>query len=593
MSSWTREDLSALKAAARKYADREKNDRWRKVGQKLGRPKRECYEKYKQLKREREEERGAGSGGSTSRPTSSSSLTKPNTSSSSSKYSDEGSKHQGEHKYATATPTTTTDSLSYKPPPKRGGIGNFFEDEDDEEQDSDDGGFRIDYNAGSSGGSGGGGGGSSKGNNNTGASGSTAKRRAIICTERDPRVLDVASRCSSASIEISEAADVRQLLFGGRRIDCFNKAWTEQGFYFNTIEGLGCGLVQNEGGPCGVIAAVQAHVVKHLLFSSTSTSHSSSSFAPSTFSSSSSSSSSFNNTDWANPSRGQQENALLDALSEILWRIAETASLSGRGNPQATVALASRHGGRAGRTQGYKPDGLTETLSLYNLSSKTVTRDFLDAHLKMFMEPSGYGACLLTYSIMFTRGLDNVRSDMDKMIDVPSLIGRHNYAAQEMVNLMLCGKAHSNVFDGKQDMGGMMLRGIPHQTDIGMLTLFEHYGHVRVGKNMKLPKYPIWVLCRESHYSVLFSSNKDEVKDPLSRRGGHMVDLFYYDELAKQEEMYRLSVNMPEYNPDDDDEDGSGSKHRHDADLTPPIDHVIRTHWKQATVDWNGSEALL
>ena len=71
------------------------------------------------------------------------------------------------------------------------------------------------------------------------------------------------------------------------------------------------------------------------------------------------------------------------------------------------------------------------------------------------------------------------------------------------------------------------------------------------------------------------------------------VDLFYYDELAKQEEMYKLSVDMPEYNHANDDQDGSHSKHRHDADLTPPIDHVIRTHWKQATVDWNGSEALL
>ena len=112
-----------------------------------------------------------------------------------------------------------------------------------------------------------------------------------------------------------------------------------------------------------------------------------------------------------------------------------------------------------------------------------------------------------------------------------------------------------------------------------------------LGKNMKLPIYPIWVLCSESHYSVLFSSNQNEVNDPCLRKGGHKVDLYYYDELAKQEEMYRLTVEMPEYNKTSDEEENEHSKN--ESDLTPPIDHVIRTHWKAATVDWNGSEALL
>ena len=54
---------------------------------------------------------------------------------------------------------------------------------------------------------------------------------------------------------------------------------------------------------------------------------------------------------------------------------------------------------------------------------------------------------------------------------------------------MLCGLAHSNVFDGTQDMGGLLLRGIPSQTNIGMLTLFEHYGHVRVGTFNRLTHF--------------------------------------------------------------------------------------------------------
>jgi hypothetical protein len=88
----------------------------------------------------------------------------------------------------------------------------------------------------------------------------------MVCSERDTRVLDAASRCSSATIQITEAAEIRALLFGDRTINSFNKAWTDQGFFFNDIDDMRCGLVQNKGGPCGVIAAVQAHVLKHLLF---------------------------------------------------------------------------------------------------------------------------------------------------------------------------------------------------------------------------------------------------------------------------------------------------------------------------------------
>ncbi len=37
-----------------------------------------------------------------------------------------------------------------------------------------------------------------------------------------------------------------------------------QGFFFSRKLGLQFGLVQREGGPCGVLAAVQAHVLANL-----------------------------------------------------------------------------------------------------------------------------------------------------------------------------------------------------------------------------------------------------------------------------------------------------------------------------------------
>ena len=43
-----------------------------------------------------------------------------------------------------------------------------------------------------------------------------------------------------------------------------------------------------------------------------------------------------------------------------------------------------------------------------------------------------------------------------------SLINEHGYASQELINIMLVGKAASNVHNGDKDMGeGFILKGVP------------------------------------------------------------------------------------------------------------------------------------
>ena len=69
------------------------------------------------------------------------------------------------------------------------------------------------------------------------------------------------------------------------------------------------------------------------------------------------------------------------------------------------------------------------------------------------------------YSALLTRGFGNVREDMDSG-DLPLMAG-HGYCSQEMVNLLLVGKAASNTFDDDMvlDGGGgssrTVLKGIP------------------------------------------------------------------------------------------------------------------------------------
>ena len=75
---------------------------------------------------------------------------------------------------------------------------------------------------------------------------------------------------------------------------------------------------------------------------------------------------------------------------------------------------------------------------------------------------------------------------------------------------MMFGRAYSNVFDGTKRLGSakegwLVLQGAPRRPAIGFLSLFEAYACIEVGSRYKGPTCPIWVLCAESHYTVLFS----------------------------------------------------------------------------------------
>ena len=109
----------------------------------------------------------------------------------------------------------------------------------------------------------------------------------------------------------------------------------------------------------------------------------------------------------------------------------------------------------------------------------------------------------------------------------------HGYCSQEIVTLLLTGKAHSNVFNG--EMTGMMtnddnsdkpMKGILSRSDVGHLLLTEalNPGFIEVGSNYKHPRHPIYVVCSESHYSILFSLDI-AVSDPANFPGASTPSL--------------------------------------------------------------------
>ena len=66
------------------------------------------------------------------------------------------------------------------------------------------------------------------------------------------------------------------------------------------------------------------------------------------------------------------------------------------------------------------------------------------------------------------------------------LMGAHGYCTQEMVNLLLGGRAVSNVFndtvtlDGAPGEKSTVLQGVSKRSDVGLLSLFEHYRSCQV-----------------------------------------------------------------------------------------------------------------
>ncbi|KAJ7396168.1 hypothetical protein BTVI_147517 [Pitangus sulphuratus] len=175
--------------------------------------------------------------------------------------------------------------------------------------------------------------------------------------------------------------------------------------------------------------------------------------------------------------------------------------------------------------------------------------------------------------------LPRVRNDFDVLTN--RLIGSHGYCTQELVNLLLTGQAVSNVFNNviELDSGNgniTILKGITSRSDIGLLSLFEHYDVCQVGCYLKTPKYPIWLVCSESHFSVLFCLEKDLLSD---WKTGRRFDLYYYDGLANQDEEIRLTVDTTQVCSEDKEND-----------LTPPLEHCIRT--KSGSVQGQAGQGL-
>jgi len=348
------------------------------------------------------------------------------------------------------------------------------------------------------------------------------------------------------------ARALKQLLWGNHGQP--PASW-KQGFFFNARPGLQFGLVQKEGGPCGLLAGVQAHILAALARTGGG----------------------FN----LSPSPAEQRAALVAALAEAVW--------AARKGAVATWATAVPEAGVAPGSLGY--DQVMRAVVTHSAPSKEALQDVIRGTLGAYMEESGWGLVLALSSLVLSRGVAGVRGDMDEPNG--ALMGAHGYCTQELVNLVVTGEAVSNVFDGVRDLDGHALRGITRRCRLGVLTLFEWYKYVEVGSSLKTPDLPVWVVCSESHFTVLFSQDASCLRAGQGG-GAQPFDLLYYDELANQEALIRLTVaSDPKGGWTARVGDTIGDRGKCEGQNIPPLECVIETRWPGVKVNWNGTEPIL
>nr|XP_058915184.1 ubiquitin carboxyl-terminal hydrolase MINDY-3 isoform X2 [Kogia breviceps] len=233
--------------------------------------------------------------------------------------------------------------------------------------------------------------------------------------------------------------------------------WT-QGFVFSESEGSA--LEQFEGGPCAVIAPVQAFLLKKLLFSSEKSS-------------------------WRDCQEGERKELLCHTLCAIL----ESACCSDSG----PYCLASWLRGKTAEETAGLPGGPAQSSCQVDHSSALAVEELgferfhaliqkrsfrslselKDAVLDQYsVWGNKFGVLLFLYSVLLTKGIENIKNEIEDSSE-PLIDPVYGHGSQSLINLLLTGHAVSNVWDGDRECSGMKLLGIHEQATVGFLTLME------------------------------------------------------------------------------------------------------------------------
>eukprot|EP00834_Sanchytrium_tribonematis_P004294 NODE_203_length_12996_cov_1.033961.p4 type:complete len:379 gc:universal NODE_203_length_12996_cov_1.033961:8108-9244(+) len=300
-----------------------------------------------------------------------------------------------------------------------------------------------------------------------------------------------------------EIKQLKEVVFGSHKRS-IPASWKNKGFEINRY--CTFGFMQKRGGPCTVLASINAFLIKHLLFSE------------------------FQDFDCLveesipllKPSEEQVYRAFSYALTEILWKCASNTRV---------VKLCVFNDTQ---TEISKCDGITEYMQIFqfkckdNLEEMRDCANFIFDNIEIFkgntIRNSSHAILATLYSCILTRGFDQIMRDVS--CNLPLIDNDENaFGSQSVVNLMLVGEAIIDTLDHEQaSIIGM--QGIKYRSEIGFMTPIAEM----VGNRLMNPKHPIWILHFDSHYTVMFK--------PSSNSNVYT----YYDMLALKNSLYYFEL---------------------------------------------------
>ncbi|RUS82045.1 hypothetical protein EGW08_010201, partial [Elysia chlorotica] len=250
---------------------------------------------------------------------------------------------------------------------------------------------------------------------------------------------------TACKMDQSALQDIRSLLWGSSlKEDVFSR-WS-QGFIFS--EETPTALVQLEGGPCAVIAPVQAFIIKCAIFKD-------------------------NSSDLKHLKTISNAGAnmlLLEALKEILLQVStsEFVLFDLQSPPQESeaCALSQQHQdvGETSHQQGdvTKRNSLQEgalTQEAFHSSLKMIkcrTCDELHKTLERSLPQfqSRFGVLLYLYSILLTKGINQIKNEVEDPSE-PLIDGIYGHGSQSLINLLMTSHATTNVWDNDKDISGL------------------------------------------------------------------------------------------------------------------------------------------
>uniref|UniRef100_A0A7S0DVW3 PH domain-containing protein n=1 Tax=Hanusia phi TaxID=3032 RepID=A0A7S0DVW3_9CRYP len=281
-----------------------------------------------------------------------------------------------------------------------------------------------------------------------------------------------------------------------------HESWGQQGLEFVTPDqvmgGAGrfqFGLLQHRSGPCGALAAVQAELLKCIVWPDVQEDEN------------------VDCMDWDKLDREVLDDvstrSLVTAISSILWR-----ARPDKGS-RCKVVIVEDH----------LQDLLDwRSLRVVQCSTYEQLEKLVRSSLDMFVKPGGL--VLLVYGAVLTHGLHRVWEETGNKGKAPMSSSCHPqtngyslivlesdafFCEQSLVNLLLIGHATPDLEPKAKSM-------------IGFLTYTENSkpvsspanwkDHSVVGTNYKTPKVPIWVVHGGSHYTVLIARSRGLLRLP-------------------------------------------------------------------------------